>query len=796
MTRTLLRYSGAILLFVSTLTGADMAGTVADPQRRPVADARLTLTHRETGRMWETATDDAGQFLVRGLPAGEYLVLSDAPGLSSPPRVIALSETGSLDIAIALDHERVRSEVTVTASATAQSTVTISRSLDVVRREDWEDRGVSSVSDAIQLLPGVRTQNLGGPGSFTRFNIRGTRGQDAAITIDGMRFRDAGTTQGDATSFLENLMLVNADRVEVLRGSGSALYGTNAIGGVVNLVSDTGGDRHHGSVLAEGGGLGFARGLIRFSGPITSTWGYSAGVQHTNVSSGVDGQDPFRNSSVQGTLTWRPRPGMTLSGRLLGADAFTSINDTAFAAPAARLPARGVIRAVPISLSEQRAVEAGAAPVFGGGANLVPSLNDPDYHRGSRYAATAVQIIHQLTPRFVYRASYQNLFTRRLFEDGPAGVRFEPLFRAEDRFRGQTDTVQTRADWLLSSKITIGGGYEWEREDYQSRSSSADPASVISGVTAGAHSHAGFGFLEARLAEERLHISLAGRLQAFRVRLPGFRGGAAAYAAQEFPKPPQARTVDAGVAWFFASTRTKLRAHAGNGYRAPSVFERFGVGYFQGVFTPYGDPRLTPDRTVSLDAGLDQYVWSDRLRLSAVYFYTDLREVILFDSSGFLNSATDPYQRGSGYINTGGAIARGAETQVEAALPRGIHWRGSYTYTHAVERRSTVRDRDFFRTSLITPHLFSSSMTAPVTRRLDLTASVWVTGNHANILSSRAFLIDGARRVDLTVSYRLPFERTQLSIQAKASNLFDHQYIENGFRTPGRWGTIGLQLRY
>lgn len=66
-----------------------------------------------------------------------------------------------------------------------------------------------------------------------------------AVLIDGQRFRDAAAPQGDASGFLEDLIVTDVSRVEVLRGSGSSLYGTNAIGGVINLVTDEGGGPFH-----------------------------------------------------------------------------------------------------------------------------------------------------------------------------------------------------------------------------------------------------------------------------------------------------------------------------------------------------------------------------------------------------------------------------------------------------------------------------------------------------------------------------------------------------------------------
>jgi len=73
----------------------------------------------------------------------------------------------------------------------------------------------------------------------------------------------------------------------------------------------------------------------------------------------------------------------------------------------------------------------------------------------------------------------------------------------------------------------------------------------------------------------------------------------------------------------------------GRGYRAPSLFERFGAGYDPVYgYSVYGDPRLKPERSTGFDAGVDQTVWGGRLKMSASYFYTWLNNVINFDTSG------------------------------------------------------------------------------------------------------------------------------------------------------------------
>ncbi|MEQ1946004.1 MAG: TonB-dependent receptor [Bryobacteraceae bacterium] len=789
---------GSVLLFAATsVLAATVSGVVTDPATKPAPGTRVTILHQQTGQTWSVTTDEQGSYRLDGLTAGRYFLSAEQGELLAAPRALELaSATEQLESAIKLDIARVRTEVVVTASATAESADTVSRAVDVVRASDWQARGVSTLAEAVQQTPGLRVQNLGGPGAFTRILLRGLRSQDTAITVDGLRFRDAATTQGDATSFLETLMLAGSSRVEVLRGSGSALYGSNAVGGVINIVTNEGSDRWHGGLTGEGGGLAYGRGLLQLSGPMSRSLSFSGGMQHTNVSSGVDGQDPFRNTSLQTALVWKPTAGISLTGRLFGGDGFAGVNDSPFAAPTSVLPARGVIRAVPVTLDQQHQIEAGQAPQYTNGANLVPNLNDPDQHRASRFSAAALVFSHQLSPRLAYRASYQNVFTRRRFEDGPAGVRLEPAFRTEDRFRGQTDTVQARVDYLLAPQWRVGGSYEFEREDYQSRSTNAAPRPLLYQAFAGQRSHAAVGYVEGSLFANRLHVSVAGREQRFLLNTPHFEGGISPYVNGLIASPPAARTFDAGASWFVARAGTKLRVHAGNGYRAPSMFERFGMSSVNGVYGPNGDPRLRPDRTLSLDAGIDQYLWKERLRVSATSFYTDLREVIAFDSSGFVNVATDLFGRSSGYINTAGGIARGVETQVEAELPHRIRWVSAYTYSNSSQRRSTVRDNDFFKSPFVVPQQFSSTITVPVTHRLEVTTSAWIAGSHPTILSRRAFLFDGARRLDVAGSYLIPWETVSLRLQVRATNALDSRYLENGFRTPGRWATAGFTLSF
>ena len=140
-----------------------------------------------------------------------------------------------------------------------QTAAEVSKAVTVIDGDEIAARNEFSVADALRTVPGATVQQLGGPGSFTSIKLRGLREEDTSILIDGVRFRDAASPQGDATAFVGELYIANLDRIEVLRGSGSSLYGSHAIGGAVNLITASGSGRPSADISAEAGGLGFSR---------------------------------------------------------------------------------------------------------------------------------------------------------------------------------------------------------------------------------------------------------------------------------------------------------------------------------------------------------------------------------------------------------------------------------------------------------------------------------------------------------------------------------------------------------
>jgi len=783
-----------------------ITGHVKDPQGASLPGATVTLYSRERTSSLRTTTDSTGNYRFEKLAPGEYLIEAEAQGFASVSAqqvTVERGKTATLDISLELSS--VRSTVVVTASDTPQPVDEVSKAVTVVEKQDIDDRDEFAIAESLRTVPGLRVQQLGGPGTFTSIKTRGLRSEDTAVLIDGLRFRDAAATQGDASGFLEDMIVTDIGRIEVLRGSGSSLYGSNAIGGVINLITDEGGGPIHGSLLAEGGGLGFFRGRGQVAGGShNNRIVYSAGFSHLNVSRGIDGQDEARNTSGQGRVLFRLSPTITLSGRIYAANSRLQLNNS----PAAigTVPATGIIEAVPLSLTEQRRYEAGVpiSLLNKGSATFIPAANDPDNRRESDFFSGAVVFTQRPTEAFGYTLSYQGLATNRSSINGPLGVDFQPFGgTSRSDFDGRIHTFGARFDARAGRVNFITGGYEFESENFKNPSFQPNPADN-SNVDVTQKSHTLFVQDQLRFMDDRLQISGAFRAQFFRLDQPAFTPAATSpYKGLTFLSPPTAYTGDGSVAYLFRSSGTKIRGHVGNGYRAPSLFERFGTSFdsFFG-FSVFGDPRLKPDRSVAFDAGIDQTLYKNRLRASATYFYTQLQQVIIFDFSGLINFATDPFGRFGGYLNTNGGIARGAELSLTATPTRSLNLSAAYTYTKAQQRTQQVPGT---RRALVIPvHQFSLVATQRFGRRflvnLDFSASSDYIAPVFNpvTFASRGYRFRGLAKADVGASYTLPLgsETRSLRFFGYVDNLFDREYFESGFRTPGRTGRAGAAFSF
>ena len=788
-------------LQVNAQSAGSLSGRITDTKGAAVTGASVMLFLRETTGRVTTVTDEKGDYRFEHLATGYYIIEIVSPGFGRISKALRVETGRNTALDLQLEIVGPSETVLVTASGTPQTVDQVSKAVTVVGSQEIEQRDEYGIAEAVRTVPGLRIQQLGGPGTFVRIQMRGLRDFDTGVLIDGLRLRDVSSAQGDATGFIEELYTVSPDRLEVLRGSGSSLYGTNSIGGVVNILSDQGGGPFHGEVQLEGGSLGLFRGRTKLAGGLDSNrFVYSGGGALLNVTDGIN-DTPTRNISGQGFARYNFTPDISLSGRLYGNSAYLAQTDSPFAPPPGVVlpPTGSIVNAVALSLEQQRRFEAGLPVTSVGNANYISNLHDPDNRRDSSFFTLAFTFNHRVNDSFSYRASYQRVNTDRLFSDGPAGVRFEPLFNSFSVFDGRVDTLNLQGDARLGRYNLLTFGYEFEREQNigENRDENPNPATrTNAGTVLEQRSNAFFIQNQFRAIDDRLQASAAFRVQAFDLKQPEFTGGTSVYSGQQFDSPKTAYTGDGSIAYLFRSSGTKLRAHAGSGYRAPGPFERFGSFFFLGVFSPFGDPRLAPERSIAVDGGIDQKLANDRVQLSATYFYTRLQQVIVFDFSGLINPVTDPFGRFGGYVNTGGGLARGVELSVNARPNRKLHFNASYTFTNAANRVAT-NVPGFLQTFVQPRHMFTATATQQITRRVDLVFDMFAYGSYYVPFSSRAFKFDGPVRADLGGSYTLPLNDTRsIRFYAKVENMFDREYFESGFRTPGAAFTGGALFRF
>ena len=636
-----------VMLLTATVaraqSGTDIHGRVTNERNESVAEAEVSLSSR-SGAQLVAVSDNNGAYIFKGIGTGDYVIAVKARGFAvftSKPLHLTRGQSLANDIQLAV--QAVNATVVVTANGTAQTTDEISKAISVLSDQVIESKRELTLSESVRGLPGVRVQQQGSYGSLTTIRLRGQRTFDTAFLLDGLRVRDASDINGSAVPFIADLLPVDLDRVEMLRGSGSSIYGTNAIGGVINLIPKTGQGKPAFEFGFDGGSLALFRERFKGSGGMGQRMGYSFGLTRMDVRSGVDGNDEYGNTAGGGHWEFKVSPTVTISANFLGTTSNARLNDSPFPLPAA--------------------FTMGLYPQAVAGLTFHPDFNNPDQGRRNRVLVGAVKLSHEVNDKVSYSIAYQHVGSRRRNYNGsqidPRFAAFYPFgdFAFMSINNGGTDTIDARANLRLGRHNLATAGFEYEHESiFQS---SIPSFSAFNNTTDRQETFALFGQDQLFFLNDRLQLSLGVRGQFFKVRAadrPGFLTNI---------DPENSLTGDGSIAYFIRSSNTKLRAHVGNGFRAPALFERFGQGTFGlAGLTRFGDPTLRAEQSISVDAGFDQRLANDRALFGATYFYTRLQRTVAFRSF-----TVDPLGLGrfSGYVNQPGGISRGVETYAEFA---------------------------------------------------------------------------------------------------------------------------------
>ncbi len=473
------------------------------------------------------------------------------------------------------DEPLVLEEILVSGGRTPIGVDEIGRAYTVLTREQLEARGDRYVADALRSVPGVSVTRGGSTGGFTEVRIRGAEANQALVLIDGMEVAPA------ATGALEfgTLQVANIERIEVIRGPQSSLFGSNAAAGVISIVT-RGGRREtvDFSASVEGGSDGTTAvsafvggGGADWDGAVSASLRRAAGY---NIATGTDDRegelDGDTNITLDAKANWDVSEDLRLGTALRFVDRETEFDPQLFPFPA----------------------DATSGLVVDG--DNVTEQRDIAVSGFARYEMLGDALVHEA------RVEYTDNRTDSL-ADGALS------FRSESR-RIEAGLQSSYAFDLGPVSSLATAGMEVEHE--------------INEATTGEQTRTLFGVV----GEYRATLFRDFDLQA------GLR--------YDFNDAfEDALTFSVAGSYRIEGTGTRLHASVGRGVVNPTFIEQFG--FFPGSFV--GNPDLEPERTFQWDIGVEQTLFDGRLVMDATYFRGKVTDEIVsgFDAEAGLQTSVN-----------------------------------------------------------------------------------------------------------------------------------------------------------
>lgn len=211
-----------------------LKGKVVDQNQAALSGATVTAQKRIDSTSIKTETDANGEFEFINLTPGEYRISVEAKGFSDTSQKVTL-ENSSQNLNFELTVGNINESVTVTATRTQVSTEETAVPVTVLSRERIERQNVNTIGDVFRNLPGASTVN---EGAFqVRPRIRGLESNRILILVDGERLNNARTSTAQSGIEIGLVDTEQIETLEIVRGSGSVLYGTDALAGTVNIIT-------------------------------------------------------------------------------------------------------------------------------------------------------------------------------------------------------------------------------------------------------------------------------------------------------------------------------------------------------------------------------------------------------------------------------------------------------------------------------------------------------------------------------------------------------------------------------
>jgi outer membrane cobalamin receptor len=736
-------------LAVCTAAFADtLRGRVLDPDGRPVAGADVIILRAEVV-VTSTKTLADGRFGPVDLPSGEYEILASAPGLRAASKRVQLSgETLQTDISTSLSAQQ--ESVVVSAGQVDVPLSRVTDTVTVIDRSELDLKHTDTVSDALRLVPGFGIVQSGGRGAVTSIFPRGGESDYTLVLVDGIPQNAFGGGYDAA-----HLATSDVDRIEVVHGPESALYGDGAIGGIVHVITRNGGPARA-QVSVEGGGYGLAHTSASTSGS-QGAWRWGGSIDHlttdgdtrerANLGRRVANADYARTEGSV-SLGWSDRP-----GRSVRVDVRGDSDDRGFPGPYGSDPLQLYSGLDLVSRGHNTSTEVGVSGTFASGASL--------QHRA----------------QFTW-ADLKSHFVSPPFGCNPTDCPLPP-----DTADDETGRISGRYQFDLERRsIGVSGGFELLRERVDNTFITGEefqPVPIkrfVSGWFAEARPSIGQrGFLTAGLRVERIE----------REALEGNPGSRPTFDNDVVwsvnPK--------VSMAWFLrgtsASSWTKLRGSAGTGIKPPTGFEL--------AFTD--NPDLKPERSRSFDFGVEQAIGGTALVADVTWFHNRYDDLIV--TLGRTLSGASRYQSD----NIANARAQGLETGLRWQSRSGFAARAGYTWLSTevlgVDNLPSAAPLPYAVGDPLVRRPKNQAFGELTYSRNHLTGFVTVNGRGAMAdlepnFASTLVTNPGYATTAFGASYTLA---RHVEVFGRVTNAFDRSYEEAyGFPALGRTASLGIRV--
>lgn len=623
--------------------------------------------------------------------------------------------------------------------------VQLGTSVSVVTGEELRRQQVRHAADALRSLPGVSVNRTGSPAGLTAVRLRGADPNHTLVLIDGIE-ANAGS---DGTFDFSDLLTEDIERIEVIRGPQSALYGSNAVGGVVNIITRKGRGPLRVTARAEGGSFGTAGGAARVSGGNDRVWG-AATVQHQR-------SDGF-NIAPKGLL-----------------DEEDGYRITSLSASAGAMLADNIRLDLNIRRSEKR-LDRDDETGFDSRDGWIISSDS-----FSHYASTVLLMGADLrwdmldgALTHVFKAT-RNLTTRddvqiadfdENFDGTGFGNGFGPPSTVEttdDAYRFSYQSTYRFSTPVIGARHAITGLIDHGRDSFENETDS--------------------GFV--RASREQTGFAAEWRGDFFdRVFLSAGLRHDNNDTFEDFT------TWRTGISVPIKEIGIRPHASYGTGVRAPTMFEQFG---FTPAFVP--NPDLVPEESKGWDAGMEFTFAGGKATVDVTYFATSLKNMIDGDST-FVDCDTSPFGSCTFPINLPGTSHReGIEVSGRFAILSNLSLGLSYTFLDAQDSedvREVRRPNHAARADLA--YGFDDG-------RGEINIAVVYNGESVNqVLGAPSFFPVGRIKLDdywlvsAAASYKLSDD---VEIFGRVENLFDEDYEEVfGYSTPGVAAYAGLRWSF